>query len=253
MISDVSQLSAAGEIGYLTDPRHSSPRQAMRILLFEDHSRLANSITKGLAGLGFGVDAFQTAGDGLNAFKSIAYDAIILDLGLPDRDGLDVLSELRQSGSSAPILILTARDGIDARVTGLDAGADDYVVKPFAMTELAARLRALLRRPGQALGGVLVIGNLQLQTSSRQVIVNGTAVRFPVREVEALELLMRREGQVVAKGTLEDSLYGLTKNVTPNSIEVLISRLRRRLGSIGADCSIHTLYGIGYLLKDDKH
>ena len=224
----------------------------MRILLIEDHSRLADSITKGLAGFGFGVDAFQTAGDGLNAFKSIAYDAIILDLGLADRDGIDVLSELRQSRSSAPILILTARDSIDARVSGLDTGADDYVVKPFAMTELAARLRALLRRPGQALSGVLAIGNLQLQTVSRQVIVNGITVRFPVREVEALELLMRREGQVVAKGTLEDSLYGLSKNVTPNSIEVLISRLRRRLSSIGADCTIHTLYGIGYLLKDEK-
>jgi DNA-binding response OmpR family regulator len=225
----------------------------MRILLFEDHSRLADSITKGLAGLGFGVDAFQTAGDGLNAFNSVAYDAIILDLGLPDRDGLDVLSELRQRNSSAPILILTARDGIDARVSGLDAGADDYVVKPFAMTELAARLRALLRRPGQALGGVLTIGNLQLQTILRQVIVNGTTVRFPAREVEALELLMRREGQVVAKSALEDSLYGLTKNATPNSVEVLISRLRRRLESVGADCSIHTLYGIGYLLKDNEH
>src|SRR5271169_3096958 len=123
----------------------------MRILLIEDHSQLADSIITGLAGLGFGVDAFGTAGDGLKAFKSIAYDAIILDLGLPDRDGLDLLGELRQSNSSAPILILTARDGIEARVTGLHAGADDYVVKPFAMTELGARLRALLRRPGHAL------------------------------------------------------------------------------------------------------
>ena len=111
----------------------------MRILLIEDHSRLANSIINGLAGLGFGVDAFGTAEDGLNAFKSIAYDATILDLGLPDRDGLDLLGELKQCNSSAPILILTARDGIEARVTGLDAGADDYVVKPFAMTELGAR------------------------------------------------------------------------------------------------------------------
>jgi DNA-binding response OmpR family regulator len=223
----------------------------MRILLFEDHTRLANSIVKGLAGFGFGVDAFLTAGDGLNAFKSIAYDAIILDLGLPDRDGLEVMRDLRENSSSAPILILTARDGIDDRVNGLDAGADDYVVKPFAMKELAARLRALLRRPGQALGGILTVGNLQLQTFSRQVTVNGESVHFSVREVEALELLMRREGQIVPKGSLEDSLYGLSKNVSPNSIEVLISRLRRRLGSIGAGCSIHTLYGIGYLLKED--
>lgn len=225
----------------------------MRVLLFEDHGRLSDSIAKGLAGLGFGVDAFQTAGDGLNAFKAIGYDAIILDLGLPDRDGFDVLSDIRQRDRSVPILILTARDGIDARVTGLDAGADDYLVKPFAMKELAARLRALLRRPGQALGDMLTVGNLQLQTSSRQVTVSQKTVRFPVREVQALEILMRREGQIVAKNTMEDSLYGLGKNVTPNSIEVLISRLRRRLVSAGAECSIHTLYGIGYLLKERAH
>lgn len=223
----------------------------MRILLFEDHNRLANSIIKGLAGLGFGVDAFSTAGDGLNAFRSIAYDAIVLDLGLPDRDGLDVVRELREKSSSAPILILTARDGIDDRVLGLDAGADDYVVKPFAMKELAARLRALLRRPGQALSGVLSVGNVKVQTSSRQVWVNGQSVHFPTREVDALQLLMRHEGQIVSKGQLEDSLYGLSKNVSPNGIEVLISRIRRRLSSIGAGCSIHTFYGIGYLLKDD--
>jgi DNA-binding response OmpR family regulator len=225
----------------------------MRVLLLEDHCRLADSITKGLAGLGFGVDAFQTAEDGLNAFKSIAYDAVILDLGLPDRDGLDVLSEMRQSNSSAPVLILTARDGIDARVTGLDSGADDYIVKPFAMAELAARLRALLRRPGRVLGRILTIGNLRLYTDLRQVTVNGTTVHTPVREIDALELLMRREGEVVTKNMLEDGLYGLTRNVTPNSIEVLISRLRRRLTHAGAACSIHTLYGVGYLLKDNKH
>lgn len=225
----------------------------MRVLLFEDHSRLAGSIAEGLAALGFGVDAFQTAGDGLHAFKSIVYDAIILDLGLPDREGLSVLRELKQSHSSAPILILTARDSIDARVAGLDAGADDYVVKPFAMTELAARLRALLRRPGHVLGEILNLGNVQFRTSTREVIINGAAVRFPAREIAALELLMRREGQVVAKSTLEDSLYGLAKNITPNNIEVLISRLRRRLTSHGARCSIHTFYGIGYLLKESEH
>lgn len=223
----------------------------MRVLLFEDHSRLAGSIVRGLANLGFGVDAFSTAADGLNAFRSVAYDAIVLDLGLPDRDGLDVLCELRESDSRAPILILTARDSTDDRVKGLDTGADDYVVKPFAMKELAARLRALLRRPGHALGGTLSIGNLQLQTSSRQVFVGSESVHFSTREVDALELLMRHEGQIVPRGKLDDSLYGLGKNVTPNSIEVLISRLRRRLGSIGANCSIHTFYGIGYMLKDD--
>jgi DNA-binding response OmpR family regulator len=223
----------------------------MRILLIEDHNRLANSITQGLAGHSFGVDAFLTAGDGLDAFKAMAYDAIILDLGLPDRDGLDVLRELRESNSSIPILILTARDSIDDRVRGLDAGADDYVVKPFAMRELAARLRALLRRPGQALGRILSVGNLQLHTDTSQVTVNGESVHISAREVQALELLLRHEGQIVARGSLENSLYGLSKNVTPNSIDVLISRLRRELRSIESGCSIHTFYGVGYLLKDD--
>ena len=225
----------------------------MRILLFEDHCRLAESITRGLARFGFGVDAFPTAADGINAIKSMSYDAIVLDLGLPDRDGLGVLDELRHSNSAAPILILTARDGIDDRVAGLDAGADDYVVKPFAMTELAARLRALLRRPGRALGAILTVGNLRLDVGVRQVTVGGATVHFPAREVEALELLMRREGQVVSRGNLEDGLYGLRRNVSPNSIEVLVSRLRRRLSKIHAGCAIHTLHGIGYLLKEEVH
>ena len=223
----------------------------MRILLVEDHCRLADSITKGLARVGFGVDAFATAADGINAAKSITYDAIILDLGLPDRDGLSVLAELRHSDSAPPILVLTARDGVEDRVAGLDAGADDYVAKPFAMTELAARLRALLRRPGRSLSALLTVGNLCLDVGVRQLTVNGSTVHFSAREIQLLELLMRREGQVISRGSLEDSLYGLSKNVSPNSIEVLISRVRRRLQSIDAGCSIHTLHGIGYLLRGD--
>ena len=224
----------------------------MRILLLEDHCRLAESISSGLARFGFGVDAFPTAADGISAVKSMTYDAIVLDLGLPDRDGLEILGELRQNNSAAPILILTARDGVDDRVTGLDAGADDYVVKPFAMTELAARLRALLRRPGRSMALTLNVGNLCLVVSSRQVTTNGATVRFSAREIESLELLMRREGQVTSRSVLEDSLYGLGRNVSPNSIEVLISRLRRRLRAIDGGCSIHTLHGIGYLLKEDR-
>jgi DNA-binding response OmpR family regulator len=222
----------------------------MRIILFEDHERLAKSVVEGLAPFGFGIDAFASALEGINATKSIAYDGIILDLGLPDRDGVDVLRELRGRDTSTPILILTARDGVDDRVTGLDAGADDYLLKPFAMKELAARLRALLRRPGRSLGAVLKVGNLELDVASRQATVNGSIVRFSSREIGALELLMRREGHVVSKAGLEDGLYGLNKNVSVNSIEVLISRVRRRLETVDAGCSIHTLHGIGYLLKE---
>ncbi len=194
----------------------------MRILLFEDHGRLTSSIIKGLAGHGFGVDAFPTADDGLNASKSITYDAIILDLGLPDRDGLDVLRELRESSSSIPILILTARDGIDDRVSGLDGGADDYVVKPFAMKELAARLRALLRRPGQTLGQVLLVGRLRLEVIARQVSVDGKNVHFSAREFQAVEMLMRHESQMVPKRSLEDRLYGLSKHAgkVPHAVEI---------------------------------
>jgi DNA-binding response OmpR family regulator len=222
----------------------------MRILLVEDHCRLAESITKGLAGHGFGVDSFSTAAAALSATKVIAYDAIVLDLGLPDRDGLEVLGELRQGKATAPILILTARDRVDDRVIGLDAGADDYVVKPFAMTELAARLRALLRRPGRPLAAVLAVGKLRLNVTSRQVTVNGSIVHFSAREIEVMEMLMRQEGQVVSRSSLEKGLYGLSRNVTANSIEALISRLRRRLSAIDAGCAIHTLHGIGYLLKE---
>ena len=222
----------------------------MRILLLEDHDRLAQTIVEGLGAFGFGIDAFATAEDGILATKSLEYDAIILDLGLPDRDGLDVIGELRQRNVALPILILTARDSVDARVAGLDRGGDDYLMKPFAMKELAARLRALLRRPGRALGAVLESGNICLDTVLRQVEVAGRIVAISRREISALELLMRRAGQVVSKRSLEDALYGLSDDVNPNTVEVLISRLRKRLDEIGADCSIHTLRGIGYLLRE---
>jgi DNA-binding response OmpR family regulator len=184
------------------------------------------------------------------AFSSLRYDAVVLDLGLPDRDGLDILRDLRSKRNELPILILTARDSVESRVMGLDAGADDYLVKPFAMSELAARMRALLRRPGQPLANLLKIGNTQLNSASRQVTVGDSIVHFSVREIKALELLMRREGQVISKTVMEDNLSGLHKNATQNSIEVLIFRLRRRLEQSGSDCSIHTLHGIGYLIKE---
>jgi DNA-binding response OmpR family regulator len=222
----------------------------MRILLVEDHQRLAQSIVEGLAGFGLRVDLFATANDGLAAAKSISYDAIVLDLGLPDRDGLEVIHDLRADAMRIPILILTARDGIDDRVKGLDCGADDYLLKPFAMKELAARLRALLRRPGGPLGDTIDIGNVSLDTTTRQIKVNGRVVAISRRELDALELLMRRADQVVPKRLFEDSVYGFSDEVTPNTIEALVSRLRRRLEAIEAHVSIHTLRGIGYLLTE---
>jgi DNA-binding response OmpR family regulator len=222
----------------------------MRILLIEDHRRLAQSIVEGLGGFGLGVDLFATADEGLSAARSISYDAMILDLGLPDRDGLEVISELRAEAKRIPILVLTARDGINDRVKGLDCGADDYLLKPFAMKELAARLRALLRRPGGPLGATIDIGNVSLDTTTRQVKIEGKVVAISGRELDALELLMRRADQVVPKRLFEDSVYGLSEEVSSNTIEALVSRLRRRLETIDARVSIHTLRGIGYLLTE---
>jgi two-component system, OmpR family, response regulator len=222
----------------------------MRNLLIEDHERLAQSIVDGLAAFGLRVDLIGTADEGLAAANSISYDAIVLDLGLPDRDGLEVISELRAQAKRIPILILTARDGIDDRVKGLDCGADDYLLKPFAMKELAARLRALLRRPGGPLGATINIGNISLDTTTRQIKVDGRVVAISRRELDALELLMRRADQVVPKRLFEDSVYGLSDEVVPNTIEALISRLRRRLETIEARVFIHTLRGVGYLLTE---
>lgn len=222
----------------------------MRILLVEDHQRLAGSIVEGLAGFGFSVDTFVTAAEGFAALKSLSYDGVILDLGLPDRDGLSLLEDLRGAANWTPVIVLTARDGIDDRVEGLDRGADDYMLKPFAMKELAARLRALLRRPGGPLGTSIDIANISLDTVARQLKVAGRTVAISRRELDALELLMRRADQVVPKRLFEDSVYGLSEEITPNTIEALVSRLRRRLELIEARVSIHTLRGIGYLLKE---
>jgi len=225
----------------------------MRVLVIEDHQRLARLIVDGLASFGIGADTFVTAEDGLAATRSVAYDALVLDLGLPDRDGLDVIQELRAGGMRVPILILTARGGIDERVEGLDRGADDYLPKPFAMKELAARLRALLRRPGGPLGTTIDIANMSFDTAARQVKVDGRVVAISRRELDALEILVRRADQVVPKRLLEDTIYGLANDVTANTIEALVSRLRRRLETVHAEVTIHTLRGIGYLLKEQLH
>ncbi len=197
-----------------------------------------------MASFGIGADTFLTAEDGLAATRSIAYDALVLDLGLPDRDGLDVIRELRAKSIRTPILILTARGGIDERVEGLDRGADDYLPKPFAMKELAARLRALLRRPGGPLGTTIDIANLSLDTAARQVKVDGRVVAISRRELDALEILVRRADQVVPKRLLEDTIYGLSNDVTSNTIEALVSAPATETG--GHACvavSIHTSAG----------
>lgn len=222
----------------------------MRILLVEDNDRLSSAVKKGLEKEGFVVDVFDTAADSEAALETIQYDVGLLDLGLPDGDGIDILEKLRRSGSSLPILILTARDGVEDRVKGLNAGSDDYLLKPFAMEELIARVRALLRRPGGALGSTLTAGNISFDTTAREVRIGENIVSVSRREMGVLEQLLRRFGRVVPKDVLEEKLYGFDEEVSSNSVEVHISRLRRRLKNEGATISIHTLRGVGYLLAD---
>ena len=222
----------------------------MRLLIVEDHERFAANLQESLAQNTFVADIVDTAEGAEAAVAGTRYDAIVLDLGLPDRDGLDLLRGWRASGFDVPVLVLTARDTLEDRVSGLNTGADDYLLKPFEMDELIARVRALLRRPGGALGLVMTAGNLSFDTTAREVRVRDKPISISRREMGVLEQLMRRNGRVVPKSVLEDKLYGFDDEISSNSVEVHISRLRKRLTKAGASVSVHTLRGVGYLLSD---
>jgi DNA-binding response OmpR family regulator len=222
----------------------------MRLLVVEDEARIVEVLRAALGRAGFAVDAVETVAEARAALPLIPYDAVILDLALPDGDGLALLAGLRRHGSRVPVLVLTARDAVEARVTGLDAGADDYLVKPFATAELVARTKALLRRPGQALGTVLEAGNVAFDTIGRDVRVGTAVLALPRQELAILEHLMRRLGRVVPKAVLEEKLYGIDDEPVSNAIPVHVHHLRRRLAEAGATTEIHTVRGIGYLLAD---
>jgi DNA-binding response OmpR family regulator len=224
----------------------------MRILLVEDNRELVSLLVKGLESDGMSVDPVANTAEATAALATVRYAAVVLDLGLPDEDGLSWLRDLRSRGDSTPVLILTARDGVSDRVTGLRAGADDYLVKPFAMEELGARLRALLRRSGNLLGHRLTMGNVALDTEDRQVSVAGKVRSFSVRETAVLEILLRRSGNVAPKRLFEDHLFGLSEEVGSNAVEVYIHRLRRLLADCGATVQVHTVRGVGYLLTEAK-
>lgn len=222
----------------------------MRLLLVEDSARLGALVRDGLGRDGFAVDWRQDLAGATEAIHSAAYDLILLDLGLPDGDGLDWVRALRRSAVLTPILVLTARGGLEDRVTGLDAGADDYIVKPFEASELAARCRAILRRPGQRMTPVLHLGDLSFDVASRQAGWRDRPIELSRREGDLLETLMRRAGTVVTRGALEESLYAFNEPVTPNAVEVAVSRLRRKLDEAGCAGRLHTVRGLGYLMRD---
>jgi DNA-binding response OmpR family regulator len=221
-------------------------------LLVEDEVRLVQLVNAALARANFAVDAVGTSADGRAALAAALYDALILDLGLPDGDGLALLRAIRANGNQVPILILTARDAVEDRVCGLDSGADDYLVKPFATVELIARIKALLRRPGGALGTILQAGNVAFDTIGRDVFVGPACIVLPRRESATLELLMRRVGRVVPKAILEEKLYGIDDELGSNAVPVHVHHLRRKLLAAGATVEIHTVRGVGYLLEETR-
>ena len=220
----------------------------MRLLVVDDEPELGSLLRRALERAGFAVDLAADLALGGDYLAVAAYDAVILDLGLPDGDGLWLLKQVRARGSAVPVLVLTARDGPEDRVVGLDAGADDYLVKPFHMPELIARIRALLRRPGAAFGVTLGLGNLVLDTGSREVRIDDRPVGLSVRETTLLEILLRRQSNVVPREVLEQTLYSFEADLGSNAMEVLVHRLRRKLSESAATLSVHTVRGVGYLL-----
>ena len=222
----------------------------VRLLVVEDEVRIAEILRSALSRSGFAVDAVGLCDDARAALAVNPYDAVILDLGLPDGDGLRLLKDMRAQGNAVPVLVLTARDAVEHRVAGLDTGADDYLIKPFAMSEVIARIKALLRRPEGALGALLKSGNIAFDTIGRDLRIGETVLVLPRRESAILEHLMRRAGRVVPKTVLEEKLYGIDDELGSNAIPVHVHHLRRKLMDRGATVEIHTVRGVGYLLVD---
>jgi DNA-binding response OmpR family regulator len=222
----------------------------MRLLLVEDNDRLAEFVGKGLGDSGFTLDRVANLAEASSALAAGRFDAILLDLGLPDGDGVDWLKSRRAAGLQLPVMMLTARGTTPEKVAGLNAGADDYLAKPFEMTELVARLKALLRRPGGALSLHLELGNVAFDTVHRDVTVGDRRLTLSRSELSLLEMLLRRAGRVVQRQFLEEGLYGFDDIVGPNSLEAHMSRLRRKLATAQASIQIHTLRGVGYMLGE---
>lgn len=223
----------------------------MRLLLIEDYQPLRRSLEQGLREAGFSVDASADGEEGLWFATTNTYDAIILDLMLPKIDGLTVLERLRASGHRTPVLILTARDSVDDRVKGLDRGADDYLTKPFALAELLARVRVMVRREYTRPDTVLRIGHLALDTAARQVAIADEVVPLTAKEFALLELLARRAGELVTRSDIVEHCYDFAAEATSNVIDVYIGYLRKKLERPGKPRLIHTRRGQGYLLASE--
>lgn len=219
----------------------------MRVLLVEDDRMIGETIESALQDATYAVDWLRDGAAALAAIESQAYDVILLDLGLPKKGGMQVLNVIRAKGNLAPVLIITARDAVQDRIAGLDAGADDYVLKPFEMTELLARMRAVMRRKGGSAGPILSNGLILLDPTTREAIVNGNTFRLSAREFSLLHTLMIRPGAILSRADLEDRLYGWNEEVESNAVEFLIHALRKKLGN----SAIKNVRGVGWMVSKE--
>ncbi|HKB70468.1 MAG TPA: response regulator transcription factor [Thermoanaerobaculia bacterium] len=225
----------------------------MRILLVEDDPQIARIIRRGLTESSYAVDVVSTGEDALYHAGLADYDAIVLDVLIPPPDGFEVCRRLRADGAMVPILMLTARDALADRVGGLDAGADDYLVKPFQFDELLARLRALLRRGGLTHAPVLTVGALELDTRSHRVRLDGTPISLTTKEYSLLEYLARNAGRIVGRAEIADHVWDDEFDAFSNLIEVYVNRLRRNIEKVSDRKLIHTVRGAGYMLEDVRN
>lgn len=220
----------------------------MRILLIEDDRLIGDGLKVGLTQLGFSVDWFMDGKLGQLALFDAPYDAVVLDLSLPNIDGMDILAHWRKQGRDEPVLILTARDALEQRVQGLQRGADDYLCKPFALMEVMARLQALIRRRSGQLTPKLTHGDVEMDPSGMTVTVKGEPVQLKGKELALLSLFMHNPNKILSRGLIEEKLYNWKEEVSSNSVEVHIHHLRRKLGNT----FIRTVHGVGYRLGDDE-
>ncbi|MGH1359019.1 MAG: response regulator [Burkholderiaceae bacterium] len=216
----------------------------MRVLLIEDDAMIGDAVGQALQRADYAVDWVRDAEQADTALRAQQYDAVLLDLGLPGRDGLSVLRDIRSRGEQVPVLIVTARDTVTNRIDGLDAGADDYLLKPFDVDELLARLRALIRRSAGRAEPAWSFGSLEVDTVNKRVLLAGSPVVLSGREWAVLEPLVSRPGQILSRAQLEEKLYGWGEEISSNAVEVYVHKLRRKLGTQ----AIRNVRGLGYMV-----